>query len=291
MAYIPASPSPRPVERTDINPQQSAPIPRAKRTLSAQPQPSPRLVPRIQLSPRMDATRVETVTTVMTTTPHNAPPAPSPEETPRAEPEKGDSSPGKKSKKHSRHKTHDLVLPAPTLKAHRSRRSAGDKERHEVKPELKDSSPRLLKPQAPTTASQPAEHSPRTPKRLVQSASAKTSPRFTISPSPRNSPKGSPRFVIGLKQHPSSPTSRSQTDLPGDRPVQLGHSTPEKPANVQQRRAFFEGLAQSANRLPPVHDAAVPLTRSATAHSGSGKVSKLTESAGLPKVRSTRPHS
>jgi hypothetical protein len=292
MAHFPSSPSPRPVERPDISPtrEQSHPTQRATRTLTAQPKPSPRIVPRIQLSPRVDAVRVEVVTTVATTTPHIASPAPRPEKTPRARAEKGDRSPEKKSRKHTRHKTHDLALPsAPTLKAHRSRHSAGDKEGREVKPELKDESPRL-KPQAPMMATQPAGHSPRTPKGLGQSASAKTSPRFVVSRSPQSSPK-TPRLMIGKKQPPSSPISQSQTDLLGDRPVQPGQSTPVKPPSVQQRRAFFERLAQSANQPPPVRNATVPLTRSATAQSRSGKLSRVTESTGLPEIGSTKPHS
>jgi hypothetical protein len=292
MTHFPPLQSPRPVERSDVNPiqRESSPTQRAKRTLSAQPKPSPRLVPRIQLTPRTDATKVEVASSLASTSPHEEPITARltlrSGVTPRAEAEKCESSPQKKSKKHTRNNTYDTPVQLPALKAPRTRRSAGDKERRELKPELKKTSPRLLKPRAPTTMSQPVDYSPRTPKDLGQSGSATSSPRFVVSQ--RGSPK-SPRFVIGLKQQPSAPLSASKADQPREGPSQLGQSTPEKSTNVQQRKAFFEGLTQSANQLPPARNAANPLVRSATAQSGSGRVSKLVQSAGHTKMRSTKP--
>ena len=280
MTYFRASQSSGPINPIGVNPPREQSSPPVRRTLGAQPTPR-RLVLKIELG----ETKVEVVP-VATTAPQQetniAQIAPLPAETLRAEAEKGERSPRKKPRKHSRQKTHDSALPSiPKRKANSPRHLAANKKRREVEPALKDSSPRL-KPQAPTTASQAARHSPRTPKGLVQSASTKTSPRFVVSP--RNSPKASPRLTIGVKQPPSTPIPESKTGQTSDRPVQSGQPTPEKPPSVQERKAFFEGLAAQTA------DATVPLTRSATTQAGSRTLPKL-EGAGFPGMRSTKPHS
>jgi hypothetical protein len=121
------------------------------------------------------------------------------------------------------------------------------------------------------------------------SKSAKTSPRFVVTP--RRSPKTSPRFLIGAKPPASStaipaipPNSPSEKPAPG-----LIQSIPDRQSNVQRQRAFFEGLAQSDHHKSPVRSSPAPLIRSATAQSGSKAMARLTQSVGLPEKRSTKP--
>jgi hypothetical protein len=258
MAYLPPATSAKPIQHAGTDSPPASPSPRAKRTLSAQPAPKPRIVPKIQLSPRIAATKVEATS--------SAPNSPQQQAiidrlTPRVVGNpptgvaKGEDTPRKKSKKHTRQSTFDSATlhSAPTSRKHRSGRSTDDKQTLGEK----------LEPTA--------------------SKSARTSPRFVVTP--RRSPKTSPRFVIGAKQPVSSPSlpaipPGSPSEKPAPAPIQF---TPDKPSNVQRQRAFFEGLAESDHHKPPA------LKRTATAQSRSAVISKLTQSAGLPEKRATKP--
>jgi hypothetical protein len=214
---------------------------------------------------------------------------PRPEVAPRAESPKGESTPREKShQKHTRNNTFDTPLQStPAPKEHRTRRSAGDKERQALKPPLKKTSPRIFKPDAPTGTNQSAEQSPRTPKGLGQSEPVKTSPRFVVPQ--RSSPRISPRFKIGSKQQPSALTLPREPDQPSGKPSQGSALSIPEETLVQRHKAFFEKMLQPEKGDPPLRKPPVPLTRSATVQGRGGKVAKLTQSTGFSELRSTKP--